>query len=253
MRIHITIAIFFLLNLWILFFGTPKPSTPHIIAVHVTQVFPEFDLKTGKVLGYDTSSASIFYNKDTLLFKLPYFYKESWNDTFKISGTRYHYFVYRRGNSSGVDYDDNKFPNGRFIPTDSALKHEWVAHPDIYSMIKNNDATLISKKKNKNSGELFEVYSIKGKTDSILSGSLLLSFTKGLKNIPYSLSNELDSIENMKLYKATIILDERYFQDYNITMNKYEISYLLEEIPFINEDEIMNYFVRFRTDFHASN
>jgi hypothetical protein len=224
---------------------TPKIN---ITGVKVTQAFPIINNK-GKLEGYDTSSSYIYYNKNLVLYKLPYQYNSfNTNGILDTSETRYHFFVYKKGDSVGYDYDIHKFPSGIRITTDSIFKQAWVIQNKVYPIILDNKSTLISKHENRDSGMLYELYSIKGKTDTTRSGSIFLGFTNRLKNVNYSLSEELDSINKMKLVKVKIVADERYFKDYNVTMDRYEISRWMEKISGDNDKKILDYFQRYKRD-----
>ena len=80
------------------------------------------------------------------------------------------------------------------------------------------------------------------KNDSTLNGTVFYGFSKKNKDIPYSFSRELDSLNNMKLSRVEIVNNSRYIKDYNITLDKIEQSFILVEVLITNRKEIIKYF-----------
>lgn len=240
------------LNIYSCCLNKSKLIFADIQGIKVTQVFPKIN-NDGALQGYDTSSVYIYYYKNMILYKMPYEHNLIVNNKLEKSEIRHHYFIYTKGDSLGFNYDDYKSASIQQVPVDSIFKNEWIKQTKLYPIIYNNNATMIYKKTNKDSGTLYEIYSIKGKTDPGLSGSLFLMFTNELKNINYSLSKELDSISKMKLCSVKIVSDKRYFKGYSVTMDSYESSYKIEKILVANYPEDLIYFDRYKKDSNNPN
>ena len=97
---------------------------------------------------------------------------------------------------------------------------------------------------NSDSGILNVEYTIKGINDTSISGIFSLWFNDKIKGIDYSLSSELDSMNNAKLCKVRILNNPRYIKEYNFSLEKIEQAFDLEEIKIKNEKELLYYFER---------
>jgi len=173
------------------------------------------------------------------------------NDTLPISELRDHYFVYTNSDSIGIDYDKYKKVINRKVTIDSLFKFEWIAQNKLYPIFTVNSTQLLSSEFNDKTGILKETYSFRGKKDSTINGTLFLDFTNNLKGIHVSLSKELDSIKNMKLFKVRVISNARRMTD-GIYLDKFEQTHDLNEVPVLNREEVMSYFERYKKDFLSS-
>jgi hypothetical protein len=67
-------------------------------------------------------------------------------------------------------------------------------------------------------------------------------FSNKFPKLDVSLSKELDSITNMKLYKVHTVSFPKFIKDFNVTVDQFVLGNELREIPITNKKEIMKYF-----------
>ena len=225
-------------------------------AVKATAVFPNFDLPTGKLIYYDTSTVLIFYTKDLVVYKLHYIldsvttrsYRDSIVTDRYVSVKRDHYFIYQKGKDYGYDYDPYKSFMGRKVPLDMIFKNEWCVQNKLYPIFGDvNIVNLISSYKSKNADTLKESYFIKSKTYSNQSASVFLEYCASLKDIEFSLSRELDSVRNSKLSKIRIANDPMKIND-TLTFDKYETYYEINRLEQFDQEEVLMYIKQFEID-----
>lgn len=238
------------------------PQADSIRCFKVTQNFPNTNIK-GKLISIDTMVAWVYYYRDQILFYSAYYYNPDallfrllnpevdtnrsppgsffLFDTTAIPEVRYRYFIYTKGHSYGSVFDKYKAEYNKRILIDSVLESEWtvqsVADPFIHNTLR-----LISNHRIRNKGILIEKYSFRGRKDTGVNGTVELSFSHKLKAGGYSLSKNLDSIKNMKLYRVFMITNSRYIKNYRISLDRVEQFSELEEIPVKNREEILKYF-----------
>lgn len=228
-------------------FNKNKVYEKKLRCVKVKEVFPFID-NNGKLYRYDTPVVKIYYHQDKIMYQLGYHFDSTSNGKHIMSEYRNHFFIYKKGNVFGYNYDKYKSIFGKKVLVDSMFKEHWVTANKQYPIFTQNKVTLISSNQNIDSGYLHEVYSLKGKIDTTMTGTISLSFTNRIKDIEYSLCKELDSIKNMKLFKIRIVNNSRYMKEYKITLDRAEQTYDLEEVPVVNQEEILTYFERYQKD-----
>ncbi len=222
-------------------------SSNDIRCIKVSEVFP-FINNEGKLYKYDTPTVKIYYYRNFTIYELGYHFDSTSNRIHITSEYRNHFFVHQNGDKYGYDYDKFKSIFGIKISVDSVLKEQWVIANKLYPIFTQNTVTLISSNYNRDSAVVHEIYSLKSKQDTSMTGAIYLSFTDKIKAIDYSLCKELDSIKNMKLYYAKIINNSRYVKMYNITIEQAEQAFWLEELPVTNREEILSYVERYEKD-----
>ncbi len=238
----ITMSIFSCFNTYSI-----KNNSSDIKCIKATEVLPFFN-NNGKVYKYDTSSVRIYYYKDITLFYLTYHFDSISAGIHHKSEYRNYYFVYKKGDIYGYSYDIHKSVFSTKILVDSILQQQWIFTNHLYPVFIKNEATLISSHQNKDSGTLHEAYSLVGKKDTTMTGNIYLSFTNKISDVEHSLSKELDSLKNMKLYKLKLVINKRYAKEYQMTLDQSEASFWLEELPVTNREEILSYVERYEKD-----
>ena len=209
----------------------------------ITENFPLINDK-GKVLRYDTFSTNIYYYKNQVLYYSSYHFDSTANDILITSEKRHYYFVYTKGKRYGYKYDKHKgiFEIKGLI--DSSLNNEWTSKISFSPILSGSKMTQRIRSYNSDSGILNVEYTIKGINDTSMSGIFSLWFNDKIKGIDYSLSSELDSMNNAKLCKVRILNNPRYIKEYNFSLEKIEQAFDLEEIKIKNEKELLYYFER---------
>lgn len=207
----------------------------------VTQTFPIINNK-GKLLSNDTMIAWVYYYRDQILYNSAYeFNFNNSGGIIERTELRYRYFVYTKGCMYGSLFDKYESQYNKQVLVDSVLNAEWTVQ-SIFDPFINNSLTLLSTNKDMHSGKLNEKYSIRGKEDTSINGTVELNFSSTMGKGGFSFSQNLDSIRNMKLYRVFIVNNSRYIKEYGITLNRIEQFSDLEEVPVKNREEILKYF-----------
>jgi hypothetical protein len=198
----------------------------------------------------DTIPDRVFFYKDQIIYQSAYtqlFHSPKG----EIIGQEYRYrtFVYTAGHKYGYLFDSLAKKFNAKTDVDSLFNSDWYFNSPKNPNLSKETSTLVSSAYDSLNAILVKTYSLKGKKDIItgvidttLSGSCTLWYSSKFKNINYSISKELDSIKNMKLYKVKTITNERYLKDYDITLDRVELTDFMEECSFENESEILSYF-----------
>jgi hypothetical protein len=224
---------------------TNQEKKNDITGIKVTENFPILDPK-GKLIRYDIYHTNIYYYKDLVLYKSDYGFDSVVNDiTFKQERRDY-YFVYRKGNNTGLLFDSNKHIFEKRVLTDSILNKEWCNGLNFYRSYADNLITPISSNEIPDSGIVKKMFSFKGVKDTGLSGIVSFWFSNKLNHIEYSLSKELDSIYKKKLYKIRITNNPRKFDGYDFALERIDQAFDLEEIPVTNKKELLKYFEKIK-------
>jgi hypothetical protein len=175
------------------------------------------------------------------MYDLVYQFTNTVNGKVTISEERHHYVAFDVDSVFGYDLNMTSGILKR-VRLDSLLKNEWLVQNKLYPKLTNNIAILTESKRNKDSGTLVERYLIKSKEDSAELASCTFSYTDKISGIDISLSKELDSIKNMKLYKAETVYFSRHFKEPDFTMGEFVTCYSLKEGVISDEKRILSYF-----------
>jgi hypothetical protein len=117
---------------------------------------------------------------------------------------------------------------------------------EIHKLFEKDAFKLISSRKDSKSGVLEEMYSGRVK---YMKDTLTLYFSNKLRDLDFSLSEKLDSLKQLKLFKFRAINDEEVMEDSKMLIPKREVVFEIKEIPVDNPKEIMGYFERYKKDF----
>ena len=219
-----------------------QPDIQKLRCIEATSVFPVFDI-SGKIVKYDTGTIKVYFQGSNRMYDLPYVYSYTKNGEAKISEIRRHFVAFDIDSAYGYDLHISS-GEIKHVNIDSVFQFVWLKKNKLYPILSENIAIVTDSKKNIDSGNLVEKYLIKSKVDSLDIGECTFSYTNRIANLDISLSKELDSIKNMKLYHAHIITFSHYFKESNLTMDRYEISYSLKENKIIDEKTIITLFKR---------
>ena len=162
------------------------------------------------------------------------------NTPFKI---RYYTFIYSRDLITGMLLCDTcSIQNTKIVNRDSMLAREWAFNPRREDLFKNNYRTLISSKTSED-GNIIEEYTFRNKTDSTMTGSIILVFSKNkFDDIEYSMAKEIEQQKKMKLIKIVCINDARYIPPSNMYIERVELPWELKKITITNEKELIKMF-----------
>lgn len=254
---RIIVSALLLLNVWT---NNPRGSSiqnAEITTIRLTQIIPNFLSGDGK--GFDTSNSYIFYYNDLVLYKLPYQFDSS--ETVTIEGSakskilkseiRYQYFALEKEKDFGLFYGKNFLPGVEKMPLDSFYKNEGSNFRNcMYQNIVENGTKIISHIDEKTSDGTSEIFKYLCKTDTSQTVTSRFYFSNKYSDIQFSLSPELDSIKQMKLYKVVAELESPCFKDFGI--DPFRIIFSMEKANHQFDDEAMEYFKKYQKDIHTN-
>lgn len=223
-------------------------SKEDIKCFKVKQTFPQFN-EHGKLMAYSEMFVNVFYYQDMNLYQLSYRFDSTTENKTRYSEDREHFFIYKRGETHGIDYDKYKSPIRKKISCDSLFMFEWIVKNNIYSIFLLSTPLEKHNYKILKSNTMEVAYSFRDKNDSTkILAECYLKFTNKLKNIDVSLSRQLDSAFNSKLCNATFKYYKTLWESTGVNSDEYESNFSLEEVPVDNKKEIMSLFSRFLID-----
>ncbi len=183
----------------------------------------------------------VCYSGDLILYLLLSHYDSLVNHKPHSSGIWHFYLVYRKGHPTGLLYD---LDNGTFrshVAVDTALRTSWFSKFDAYNLLQNKHA-LVSGSGNEK-GNFTETYKLY--PDSI-GVHMIFHFTNRYRDVPFTLSRELDSIKQAKLYSVELFLPLPGAVDSATASRIPAITYELAEVDSV--DKVRPYFERFARD-----
>ncbi len=198
--------------------------------------------KEGNVPVYDTSIITLFICGNKRLYDLEYIADSVVNGKLVKSERRHHYVVFYKDSSNGLDFNDFKRDNMSPVKLDSLFALEWISRNRLFSIFENNITVLNRREVDKKTGDLTEVYTVKDKKGLTKLATTTIYLTKRIEEPLVSLSNELDSIYKMKLYKIKTVTVPRYMPAYHLTISGYQMANELTEIYSFDQDRIFQYF-----------
>ncbi len=215
--------------------------TSPIKCIEGINLFPRAD-SLGNIVVYDTAKVKIYSYGKLRLYELEYLYLLIDQEKKFSKKKNTHFIGFNVDSSFGYDFDENKSPFKNKVNKDSAFRREWIVSNRIYPIISKNLSKVISTFENKDSGTVLVTYSILNKVDSTSLGILNLHFKKHFLSTEITLSKELDSLYNMKLYKYEIQSNPQNGDSKKGKLGGYTISVFLREVFDFDEKRVMKYF-----------
>jgi hypothetical protein len=205
-----------------------------------------------------SDSFLIYYHEDHILYARPLTYTEAKVFTDKNDSLireelvkteiRWQYFVYTKGNLSGLRYDSLTVKNGIEFPVDSFLA-KTIFFKEKMFFDKNNDSLV--QKIIEQDNTVIEKYISKTKPDETYCDTTFLYFKNGFKGIDFHLSKYLDSLKNLRLFKARLFYNPKNLKSNNpVERQSKELVFEIKENPVFRHNEIMSYFERYKKDFY---
>ncbi len=204
-----------------------------------------------------SDSFSIYYYEDKILYACPLTYTEAKtftdnNDSLireEIIKTeiRWQYFVYTKGNLSGLRYDSLTVKSGITFPVDSFLAKTIFFKEKMF--FDKSDDSLVQKVTEQDN-TVIEKYISKTKPDETYCDTTFLYFNNGFEGIDFHLSKYLDSVKNLKLFKVRLFYNPKNLKSNNpVERQSKELLFEIKENPVFNHKEIADYFERYKRDF----
>ncbi len=159
------------------------------------------------------------------------------------------YFVYQQDSATGFQYEVH-FPDSvKRLYVDSTNRAEGISEPGPVALL-GKTAHLVSGKKDSASGVLTEAYTGLGKGETSDEDTCYLYFSDRLKDIPacLTLDRSLDKLHQMRLVEVRCLIAAGFSKEQNLMLDKFEVTWKLEEQPFFNRDTALTYFTRYQTD-----
>jgi hypothetical protein len=135
------------------------------------------------------------------------------------------FFVFKKGESHGVLFrtlTDSVY--WQKLPTDSLLRTNGYAGVEFTPDPRLKLAASFSV----GNSNVIEKYATPVTTDPNKADSVYFYFSRSYKDIDYTFSQALDSMRNMKLYKARFIFNEKTYDSANVVMPKREIFFEMQ-------------------------
>jgi len=221
-----------------------KPTEEGLIGVLLTHtVSPSLGPGNADLKRSDTMSAKIYFWKNQVLYESYHmnYYMPDGRNVVKAHREKF-ILVSFKDSSFGYYYDVFKNMPARKVNLDSFLKYEWFANIKLYPIFSESDHQIVSSKTEKQTNNLIEIYSLKGKgVDTNKTGEISLIYSSRINGSPFSLSRELDSIKKMTLIGVKIVNNSRVVN--NIELPKISVENSLEVLTGINDKKLFSYFI----------
>lgn len=197
-----------------------------------------------------TDSVKVISYKNFVLFQVPYSNQKfliRWDSTGEQHQTlisnepKQKYFVHESTDSLGFEYDSLNSERGQKKSVDSFLNTKVFGNLIFYD--RKNDSLVESGEMEK--GILLEKYVPKVKFDYSYSDSSYFFFSNRFDNLNYTLSRELDSIKQKKLFKVVSVYNAGYDTAFKTHLPRREYVFEIRPATLNNAKEIMDFIKRF--------
>ncbi len=215
---------------------------------NVTKIYLTFNMPVVKLDGELINvedSLCIYYYKNYVLYQLPNHFSLENENKVILQEIRYNYFIYRKNDKYGYEFNSLNDSVGEKRVVDSLLSKKAFFNTNFYD--KKTDS-LIKILQYSKANTLLYIYVPKVKYDETYGDTLLLYFTKKLKNVDYTFSKELDSSTNLKLYEIKLLYNKGYSTTYNITLPKREFRFAINELSVNNPQEVKSFCERYEAE-----
>jgi len=214
-----------------------------VTEVYVVSVIPVNAFKKeGKVQLFNiTDSTTIFYFKEYTLYKLQATVQFETNEN--IQGTE-PYFLLRNGDSTGAYFTSIKDSACVKLNADSLLRKknlkglEATIPVDSIWKLTHIDST---------SREIVETYTAIQPHDEYIFDTIYYYYSRKMNGINFSLSEKLDNIRGMKLYKTRLIYKAQYWKEQQFIIPQREISFCVTTATAKNPERIISLLEHFES------
>ncbi len=201
-----------------------------ISGIKVSSSIPVFNNK-GKQLKFDTSSSSVYFYNNQILYHSYYIQDCSINGVSILNEKRDYFFVYTQNEKYGYIFNKYKTINKERVSVDSAKSIEFINSIKFESLLVDNckNYQFISKSIDPFTDNMVVLCTFKGLEDSTKKIKGQLEYSNQFSNIPFTMSKKFDSLSQMKngkLKKIKIITD---LVQNGVIFPNFEISYFFEE------------------------
>lgn len=206
-----------------------KRKSDAISKIYLITNLPFF--KDNKEFIYFKDSIGIIYHKNHILYEFPiHWSSQSAGDTTSYrQWLKYGYFLYDRNDYYGRYYDSLNSNIYKKMEVDSFLNNRAFRGQSI---IKKSANIMISSHKLKGNYDLIEKYKCREKKDETYADTIIVYYTKKMREVEHTLSKELDAGKKIKVKKIIDIYNPQVVKDFNVP--KYEILFEFKEDTITN-------------------
>jgi hypothetical protein len=163
-------------------------------------------------------------------------------ETISYEGLKFVNYIHDYKSKIGFKYDSVNIKNYKVFNVDSFAKKKLFLGTKIFSYDSND--VLVDTKRHKNTS--IQKYATKVKFDNSYSDTTFLYFDDKLNDIPFTLSQEADSINQSKLVRIRHVYNSSNIN--NIKIKQREFSFQITKLNIKNKDEILKLFNRYKKD-----
>jgi len=235
----------------ILFFGGINCKTAASGTLKKVEIYQKFQIPmTDGRLDDWVDSIKVISYKNFVLFQVPYSKQKFWiswdstgeqHETLISNEPKQKYFIHENTDSLGFEYDALNSERGQQKSVDSFLNTKLFGNLIFYD--RKNDSLVESREPEK--GILLEKYVPKVKFDYSYSDSSYFFFSNRFENLNYTLSRELDSIKQKKLFKVVSVYNAGYDTAFKTQLPRREYIFEIRPATLSNAKEIMDFIKRF--------
>jgi hypothetical protein len=192
----------------------------------------------GKFYELIDSTSIIYTDKYTLYEMMPNHTSKILKDSINYEQVNYKYFMLKKGEEFGFLYDSLNTKNNRKLSADSLLQKTGFLDGDLF---KNKYKYNLSKTiKSRGEYSKIEVYIPKVK-EKFSPDTTLIYYSKGLKNIEFSLSKSLDSDSETKVCKIQFVFNSEFDKDHKMMFPKSSHWFSIKEDTLSNLSKYDNF------------
>ena len=182
-----------------------------------------------------TDSFYFFDNSEYSVYKLPIQTSVENDDKVLKIDVKYYYFCYKKLSSTGFLFDSLTSEIGKKVDTDSFLSEKVFGKFKPYN--KKNDSLY---KEFIIEGDIkFQKFLPKLKQDFTYADTTYFSSSDRFKNIDYSFSKELDSLNLLKVFKVRILYKAQYYKEFDFKYPERQFLFEMRENKIRNKEDII--------------
>ena len=189
-------------------------------------------------------SLCIFHENDLILYRFPLIKRYEVNNVLIREVVKYQYFGFGKNDVNGMFYDSLDVKQFHRFSVDSILTKRAFKKMNLY-----DNSKVLVKKQQQSANQIVEKYICTVKKDFTYSDTTFVYYTDKLKEVPYSLSRELDSLSGMKVQKIILLYNAQQYAGKPVKFPERRLSFEMKEVPITNLEEIKSLFERLKEDY----
>jgi hypothetical protein len=223
--------------------GSPAGRHESIRAVNFIYQIPILKLN-GELLNLRDSFSIIYFN-DFIAYGFPYLKAMEDQERIISKEVKYHFFVYKKGETQGQYFDSINANLSREVNVDSVLKSKAFLGFNFYDM--GNDS-LVESIRQLGNNEMLEKHIPKIRYDQSYGDTTFYYYSDRFKKIDFSFSKILESVTDLKIFKIRIVYNEQFYKGYSFKFPPREFLFELKEFPILYTEELLSFFKKFQQE-----